>query len=87
MKTIKAQILDFVASQGTVTRRDIVKFYVENIKGRIFDPIKDRNVLTIALAYPGKEPWKTDGYLRRPTKNDRRHLIKNGYNSYSVANK
>jgi hypothetical protein len=83
MKTIKAQILDFVESKGVATRRDIVRFYVEYIKGRTFDRIKDRNVLTIALGNPGPS-YERRGYLRRPGKNDPRHLIKNGYNSYSV---
>lgn len=80
-KTIKSQILDFVAAKGTATRRDIVKFYVEQIKGRKFDPIKDRNVLTIALG----SPYETRGYLRKSSKNERRFLAKKTLNEYYVT--
>ncbi len=89
MKTIKSQILDFVESKGTVTRNDIVRFYVESIKGRIFDHKKDRNVLTIALATPGPEwpKWDTRGYLRKPGRGDSRRLHKIGYNTYTVVSR
>ena len=82
---IKSEIMNFVQSKGTATRREIVQFYVEKIKGRIFDPIKDRNVLTVALGGQ-KKYYKgyTRGYLRRSAGKDKRFLAKKKRNEYYV---
>lgn len=82
--TIKSKIMDFVAKKGAVTRKEIVKFYVEEIRGRIFDPLKDRNVLTVALA-----EWdgSNRGYLRHSAGNDKRFLAKSKRNEYFVKMK
>ena len=81
-KTIKSQIFDFVAKKGTATRKDIAKFYVEEIKGRKFDPIIDKNIMCGSLSTPnGRLP----GYLRFAAGKDRRYLAKLVRNEYFVA--
>lgn len=80
--TIKSKIMNFVAKKGVVTRSEIVKFYVEHIKGKKFHPFFDRNVLTIALAeWDGSKR----GYLRHPAGKDKRYLAKINRNEYYVS--
>lgn len=78
---IKTLIFDFVASVGSASRRDIAKFYVEKIKGRTFDPVKDRNVMNLSLSTAiARKP----GYLRYANGDDKRCLVKIGRNKYAV---
>lgn len=82
--TIKSKIMDFVGKKGKATRREIMKFYVEQIKGKKFRPLFDRNVLTIALA-----EWdgSRKGYLRYSAGKDKRFLAKSKRNEYFVKMK
>ena len=81
-KTIKSQIMDFVSEKGSATRQEIAKFYVEQIKGRKFDPIIDRNRMCGSLT---AADTRTPGYLMVAAGKDRRYLIRNRRNEYCVV--
>jgi len=73
-KTIKSQLLDFVAANGgAMHRAAIVKYYIEEIRHWHYNPIRNRGNLCSAFQY---HIGSGGAYITRPSKNDPRYLEK-----------
>ena len=94
IKTIRSQIMDFVQKNGPIRRKEIIKFLREEIRGKSFDPVRDRGYYSCAFLHRSRN-WNNGiycykletnpGYFMRPSKNDSRYLAQNSKKEYYVA--
>ena len=81
-QTIKSRVFDFIESNGGKLRRtEIVRFVVEQIHNRPYNPIRDRGeycgAFQVQRNYGG-------AYFLRPSKNDPRYLRKESDGLYHL---
>jgi len=78
---IKSEIMNFVESKGTATRREILEFLF-NLKGKTYIPKLHRGYYSCAFC-PTGDPAHI-GHLLRPSKREPRYLIRIHRGEYKV---
>ena len=78
---IKSEIINFVESKGTATRREILEFLF-NLKGKTYSPKLHRGYYSCAFC-PTGDPDHI-GHLIRPSKKEPRYLYRSGHGLYTV---
>ncbi len=87
----RTEILDFVTANGPCSRTEIIKFIL-SLKGRTYDPKKDRGYYSCAFWRPYswcKQAMLNShkyGYLTYATKADCRYLTKVEGGKWAVVN-
>jgi len=87
----RIDVINFVAKNGPCSRTEIIKFILA-LKGRTYDPKKDRGYYSCAFWQPYSRWCKQMvinshkyGYLTYPVKSDKRYLTQNAQGKWEVC--